>query len=256
MSASPSVSPPDRVPRRLTVLTRRAGVLGVTGAVALLLGSGVASAHVTAQPGTAEQGGFAKVSLRTPSEEDTATTVKLEVTLPIDHPIPSVSTEPMPGWTATVEKTALPTPIKTDDGEVTQAVSKVTWTGGQIGPNQFVDFNLLLGPLPTNTDQLVFKTVQTYSNGDVVRWIENRTPGGEEPEHPAPTLTLTPATGEGHHGGSATDTTAATGMDHHGGGGSGGGAALTLGIIGVLLGLAGVVLGGLALRRRSGGSTG
>jgi hypothetical protein len=37
---------------------------------------------------------------------------------------------------------------------------------------------------------LVFKAVQTYDNGDVVRWIDTSTPGGAEPDHPAPTVTL------------------------------------------------------------------
>ncbi|HEY3604568.1 MAG TPA: DUF1775 domain-containing protein, partial [Sporichthyaceae bacterium] len=40
--------------------------------------------------------------------------------------------------------------------------------------------------------ELTFKVLQTYSNGDVVRWIEegSDTPGAEAPEHPAPTLEL------------------------------------------------------------------
>jgi uncharacterized protein len=37
---------------------------------------------------------------------------------------------------------------------------------------------------------LTFKALQTYSNGDVVRWIEQSAPGGPEPEHPAPSVTL------------------------------------------------------------------
>ncbi len=45
----------------------------------------------------------------------------------------------------------------------------------------FEDFTVSLGPLPTNTDRLVFKAIQTYSNGDVVRWIDTPTPGGAGP---------------------------------------------------------------------------
>ena len=43
------------------------------------------------------------------------------------------------------------------------------------------------------TDQLVFKALQTYADGEVVRWIEDQAPGGEGPERPAPTLQLAAA---------------------------------------------------------------
>lgn len=223
---------------------RRIAVIGVVCAAALVGAVGTASAHVTAQPGTAAQGTYTAVAFRTPNEEDKADTVKLEVSFPTDHPIASVSVEPVPGWTATVQKSTLATPIQTDDGTVTQAVSKITWSGGKIMPGQYQDFSVSLGPLPTDTDKLVFKALQTYDNGEVVRWIENAPPGGPEPEHPAPTLTLTKAPD------AAATTPAGTST-------SGGAAALTLGIIGTVLGLIGAVLGGLALRRRTpGGETG
>ena len=37
----------------------------------------------------------------------------------------------------------------------------------------------------------MFKALQTYSNGDIVRWIDLQQPGQSEPEHPAPVLLLT-----------------------------------------------------------------
>jgi uncharacterized protein YcnI len=234
-----------------------------TGVVALIAGGalfglpGVASAHVTAQPGSAAPGGYTLVSFRTPNEEDTAATVKLEVSFPTDHPIASASVEAVPGWTATVDKAALATPIKTDDGEVNQAVSKITWSGGQLGPGAFQDFPVLLGPLPSDTDKLVFKAVQTYSNGDVVRWIDVPAPGAPEPEHPAPTVALTAAPGA-----DLVSTTQAAGDPPHAAHSAGGSppaadragapvasAGLILGILGCGIGGLGAVLGGLALRR-------
>jgi periplasmic copper chaperone A len=56
-----------------------------------LLLTGPASAHVSVQPGTAEQGGFTKVAFRVPNERANASTSKLEVILPTDHPISFVS---------------------------------------------------------------------------------------------------------------------------------------------------------------------
>jgi uncharacterized protein YcnI len=226
------------------LISSRAAIVTALTAGVLLTAAGTAFAHVTVDPGTAAQGGDAKIAFRTPNEEDSANTVKLEVSFPTGHPIPSVLVEPIPGWTAAVDKVNLAAPIKTDDGEVTQAVSKITWSGGQVAPGQFQDFDVSLEGLPSDTDSLVFKTVQTYSNGDVVRWIDTAPAGGPEPEHPAPTLTLT----------KAGDSDTATASPTPGSGGSGSTAAVTLGILGAVLGLIGAVLGGLALRRRPGSS--
>jgi uncharacterized protein YcnI len=239
----------SRSMRAFARLGRRAAVVTIISAAAFAGIAGSASAHVTAQPGNAVQGSYAKVAFRTPNEEDSAATIKLEVSFPTDHPIASVSIEPVPGWAVAVDKTNLATPIKTDDGELSQAVSKITWSGGQLTPGQFQDFSVSLGPLPTDTDTLVFKAVQTYSNGDVVRWIEATPPGGPEPEHPAPTLTLTEAAGAdaAGHGAHGDDTS----MASMPGPGRSNGAAITLGIIGAVLGLIGVILGGLGLRRGS-----
>jgi uncharacterized protein YcnI len=144
------------------------------------------------QPGSAEQGGFTKVAFRVPNERANASTSKLEVTLPKDHPISFVSTRAVPGWTATVDKAALDKPITVEGATVTEAVSKITWTGGKIGAGQFEDFEVSFGPLPKDTDKLVFKALQTYDNGDVVSWIDTSADAAAEPANPAPALTLKP----------------------------------------------------------------
>jgi uncharacterized protein YcnI len=115
------------------------------------------------------------------------------VEFPADHPIPSVSVLEKPGWTFTTTKTPLPKPVQTENGQVTEAVSTITWTGGQIPPGAFDLFTVLAGPLPKNVNQLQFKATQTYSDGNVVQWIEPTVKGGAEPEHPAPVLKLTKA---------------------------------------------------------------
>lgn len=70
--------------------TRVLAVAGVVLAGGFLF-VGPASAHVSANPSTAEQGGFTKISLRVPTESDTASTVKLTVSIPQDTPVPFVS---------------------------------------------------------------------------------------------------------------------------------------------------------------------
>ncbi|MFC4052540.1 YcnI family protein [Actinomadura syzygii] len=173
-------------------VARRVGAVAALSAASVLGLASAASAHVTANPKTAEKGSYAKISFRVPNERDDASTTKLVVNLPADHPLSSVSVRPLPGWTAKVEKAKLAQPIKTEGGELTEAVSKITWTGGKIEAGQFQEFDVSMGPLPTDTDQLVFKTDQTYSNGEVVKWEENPVDGPNEPEHPAPALKLVP----------------------------------------------------------------
>ncbi|MBV6703400.1 YcnI family protein [Kitasatospora aureofaciens] len=242
-------------------VSRRAAAAAVLAGAAVLATAVPAFAHVTVQPGTAPQGGFPAVAFRVPDESDTASTTKLEVTLPADHPVASVATEAVPGWTATVEKTKLATPLKTDDGDrITEAVSKITWTanaGAKIAPGQFQDFRISLGPLPTDTDKLVFKALQTYDDGTVVRWIDESAPGQAEPQHPAPALTLTKAAAEGASASASGD---ASGSDSHpaaasasdGSSSSSDSAARTLGIVGIVVGVVGAALGVLGLRRRTG----
>ena len=176
--------------RRFRLLLVAALAVALVAVVALPAG-----AHVTITPSSAPKGGFEVLSFNVPNEEDNANTVKLEVTFPTNTPIASVSTQPMFGWTAAAEKVTLAKPITTDDGQVTQAVSKITWTAtnGGLNPGEFDLFTISAGPLPTKTNKLTFKVLQTYSNGDVVSWIEPTVKGAPEPEHPAPTLTLTKA---------------------------------------------------------------
>jgi uncharacterized protein YcnI len=178
---------------RLAVLA--ALVVGVLALLALPAG-----AHVSIKPSSAPKGGFEVLSFNVPNEQDDANTVKVEVQFPTKFPIASVRTQPMPGWTAAVERSTLAKPMKTDDGEITEAVTKVTWTAsaGGLQPGEFDLFTISAGPLPTKTNKLTFKAIQTYSNGDVVSWIQQTVKGAPEPEHPAPTLTLTSA-GDDHH---------------------------------------------------------
>ena len=65
----------------------RVGVgIGATVAAILAL-PGIAQAHVTVQPGSAEGGGFSVVAFRVPNERDDASTRQVRVTLPEDQPI-------------------------------------------------------------------------------------------------------------------------------------------------------------------------
>ncbi|MDI1452663.1 YcnI family protein [Streptomyces sp. ATE26] len=175
---------------------RRAGAVVALSGLGVLAAAGVASAHVTVHPESYAKGATDGVlTFRVPNEEDTASTSKVQVFLPTDHPVLGVLVHPQDGWKPKVTTTKLRTPVKTDDGTITEAVSQITWTGGKIGAGEYADFDVAFGQLPDNTGQLTFKTLQTYSDGKIARWIEAPS-GGEEAENPAPTLKLTEGGGE------------------------------------------------------------
>ena len=225
-------------------LLRRTGVVTAAVAASVIALGGPASAHVTVNPNSATKGGYTKVSFRVPTESDTASTTKVEVSLPTATPIASVSLKPLPGWSATTVKSKLATPIKTDDGELTEAVTRITWTanaGSEVKPGQFQEFDVSLGPLP-DADQIVFKALQTYSDGTTVRWIDEPSTDGSEPEHPAPVLKLTAATDKADA--PAVAPVAATTTDD---GGQGGTSAW--GIAGLAVAVVALILGLLAYRR-------
>jgi periplasmic copper chaperone A len=168
-------------------------VAAVAVAAALALPA-AASAHVTLQPSTAPADGFTRLDVRVPNERDDAGTVKVDVQMPPGFAF--VSYEPRPSWKVTVKREKLAEPIEVEGGfEVDEGVAQITWSGGVIKPGEFVDFGLSLRmPKGEAGDKLTFKALQTYDDGEVVRWI-----GPEDADEPAPVVTLTaPASGGGH----------------------------------------------------------
>lgn len=177
--------------------SRRRGLLGLVsallGLVLLVVAAPLASAHVRVD-GQASPGGYSVLTFRVPTESDTASTPSLKVTFPSSTPITSVSTQPKAGWKASVSTKKLSKPVTTEDGsQLTTYVSTVTWkaTGHGIAPGEFDTFAVSAGPIP-DTSQLSFPAEQGYSDGSVVKWNQIQS-GDTEPEHPAPTLTVTKA---------------------------------------------------------------
>ncbi|WP_369259434.1 YcnI family protein [Streptomyces sp. R35] len=241
---------------------RRAGLVAALTTAGVLTASGAAFAHVTVHPESYAKGATDGVlTFRVPNEEDTASTTKVQVFLPTDHPVLGVLVTPQAGWTAKVTTTKLKTPVKTDDGTITDAVSEITWTGGRIRHGEYQDFDVAFGQLPDSTDELSFKTLQTYSDGNVARWIEVTPKGGEEPENPAPVLALTAKAAEedGSDGGSTSDSSSGSGTASRSGSSPAAAAkssasssdstARGLGIAGLIVGVLGLAAAGFAIAR-------
>lgn len=140
----------------------------VATAVAVVALAPGAAAHVSVEPAEAARGTDATLTFRVPNERDDAATVALAIELPAGTE--RVEPGDVAGWTATVE------------------AGVVRWRGGRIEGDGSQAFPLTLGPLP-DTDQVVFRAVQTYDSGEVVRWTE----GGSGTDRPAPVLRLTGA---------------------------------------------------------------
>jgi uncharacterized protein YcnI len=170
-------------------MRRTATIASIT---ALLAVPAAAQAHVTLQPNEVTAGGFTRLDVRVPNERDDASTTKVEVKFPAGFT--SVSTEPVPGWTVKETRSKLAQPQTNDEGEqITDRVDTITWTGdgrqGKIGPGQFQDFGLSVAVPDKPGNSLTFKALQTYSNGEVVRWI-----GAPDADEPAPQVKLTSGT--------------------------------------------------------------
>ena len=241
----------------------RIAAAGALAASAVLALSVPAFAHVTVQPeGTAAKGGYAVVDFRVPNERDNASTTKLEVSFPAGHPLTSALPVPVDGWKIKVDKATLDKPVEVHGEKITEAVSRITWTaeGKGIEPGYLQKFPVSIGQLPEDADELVFKAIQTYSNKEVVRWIEVPQEGQEEPESPAPVLALSAAE-DGHHGASGSSDAAEEASDDaeaaaqstasEDSGDTSDTTARILGIVGIVVGAAGVAYGVLAGRRRT-----
>jgi uncharacterized protein YcnI len=227
----------------------RVAAAAAATAVLVIAAPLAASAHVHVDPDRAAPGSYTTLTFTVPTESATAGTVKLEVDLPTKTPFGSVSYQPMPGWKTTVVTEKLATPVKTDDGTVTEAPTRITWTadpGVQVGPGAFEDFVVQAGPVP-DTKSIVLPVTQTYSDGTVVQWNQPTPASGQEPEHPAPTVyvnAVPPADPETVHSLVTSAPVASSGTS------AADGVAIGLGIAGLALGAIALVVAVFALTRR------
>ena len=148
---------------------KRAVVLATVAAVSLVLAQS-AFAHAILSPPVAKSKVLQQFTLSVPTEEEGATTTKIELTVPDGFAIDSF--EAAPGWKRTVQATG--------SGEEA-VVQKVTWSGGKVptGEDSVFHFNASLGSNKT----YVADVRQTYSSGKIVDWN-----GAESSDTPAPRI--------------------------------------------------------------------
>lgn len=210
--------------------------LALVAALALAVPAG-AGAHVTLQPDEAAAGDYTVLDVRVPNERDDSATTKVAVQFPPGFAFASYQS--VAGWSVDVKMAKLAKPISSHGERITEQVSQMTWTAESeragIQPGQFIDFPISVQIPGEAGDTLTFKALQTYDNGEVVRWI-----GAPESEEPAPQVTVT-AGNEGH-GAAGSDSSEATDEESDG-------ASEGLGIVALIIGALGLLLAGLALLR-------
>ncbi len=157
---------------------------------AALIAPASAQAHISLHPNTIPAGAFATLDVRVPGEQEGAYVTRVDVLFPTGFT--GVDYENVPGWSARVIEAKLPTPIKEDGETINTEVSQIvwTWTGplGKVDNGQFINFPLSLAiPEDAAGKALEFRTVQSYSNGAVIHWIEPSLTA----EHPSPRINVT-----------------------------------------------------------------
>lgn len=167
---------------------------GAAALAALLVAPAVARAHAEVEPSEAARGSTVALEFTIPDERGADDpTARIAIKLPGDAIVPGVVPKAADGWTIAVKSRALAAPVLVDGEAIDSVVDTITYVATEPGATPSA-FTVSMGPLPGDADALMFKVAQTYASGAVIRWVQPTPPGGEEPEFPAPTLTLT---GEG-----------------------------------------------------------
>ncbi len=143
-----------------------------------LAATGVAWAHVRVVPEEVPADSFQVLTVRVPTEKDVPTT-EVRVEVPEGFTISQV--KPVPDWEYELEEEA-------------GVVRAITWSGGEIGPTEFQEFDVQ-GKTPEEAGEYPWRAFQTYEDGSVVEWA-----GPEDAEEPASVVTVA----EGDHHGAAT----------------------------------------------------
>ncbi|MET0726454.1 MAG: YcnI family protein [Leifsonia sp.] len=235
--------------RRTPVIAAAALGGGVLLALAAPL---AASAHVGVTPSGTAAGSYSVLTFAVPHGcEGSPTTV---VAIDIPEGVLSVTPTINPGWTVEKVVTTLDEPETDAHGNsITERVSQVVYTAKTPLADGYRDTFALQLPLPADAagETLLFPVTQTCEVG-VTEWNEETPEGGEEPEHPAPAITVTEAAGDEHGHGAEAESD-----EHEDAAASEDAAsqpdvlARVLGIAGLVVGTVGIVVAVVARRSRT-----
>jgi uncharacterized protein YcnI len=238
-------------------------VAAASAAVAIVVwwAPGSALAHVGVDKDEVEAGSSTSLgfSFSHGCEESPTNSMSFQIPEGVYDAVPQVHA----GWDIEVEREDLAEPVEGAHGqEITDRASVITFTAreGFDVPNGQKDTFVLSFTAPEQEGPLSFPVIQGCVEG-TNDWIEAWDGTGAEPESPAPFVTVVAGSGGDDHE-EGTETTVATGGDDtvvettvaSGGGDDGDdgdddGGSNALAITGVVLGAAGLGLGGVAFAR-------
>lgn len=227
-----------------TALRAGAALLGAGALV--LLGSGIANAHVTVTPSTAEAGAYSVLTFSVPHGCGDSPTTRIAINMPdtIAAATPTVN----PGWE--LEKVTVPLDGAATDSHgntLSERVDQILYTARTPLPADVRDVFEIQLQIPEDAagSALTFPVVQSCESGEE-SWIQ--TPAADQNAHeldaPAPTFTVTAATVQGAHGTHATEETS-----DHAAPAEGAGSGNAWGMAGLATGVAGIVVGVVAIVR-------
>lgn len=247
--------------------------LGLAGGAAAALALGLAapaSAHVTVTPSETAAGAYTVLTFSVGHGCDGSPTTGIRIQIP--EGINAVTPTRNDYYAVTKQAEQLDPPVTDAHGnELTERVATVTYTARTDLPDGFRDTFELSLQLPEDAEgqTMTFPVVQSCVQGENP-WTEVPAEGQSEDdlEYPAPAFTVTAAGEDGHHDDAAEEpadetaegvsVTEASGepADEAASDADGSGSATGLAIAGLVAGVAGLLVGGLALARGRGRTTG
>ncbi len=179
---------------------------GLAISAVVVFGSSLpALAHVGLEPSEVPGGSGATLSFRIGHGCDGEATDSVSILMPAG--VASVSPFPKPGWDLEIERGELPAPIAADDQQITEGVTKVTWSGGSLAEGQTDVFQIRASVFGDDGERVFFPVVQACGSSEHA-WIEVPTDGsdGHDLDEPAPSLVIAAGEGEGPSSGTNPQT--------------------------------------------------
>jgi uncharacterized protein YcnI len=219
--------------RRAALAASRASAALTILVAAMLSAAPTAFAHVGITPRQAAAGGYTKLSFGVPHGCDGSSTTRIAVQIP--EGVVSVKPQVAPGWEIATTTGPYAEPVELHGDTLTEGVVEVVWEGGPLSDSHLAEFGMSVRLPDAPGETIAFPVIQTCVEGET-GWIQiaaasdSDEAGGEELEHPAPTIELLAASG-GH--GEAAD--------------AGGERSSLASMGGLVLGALGFVTGSMAL---------
>lgn len=202
----------------------------VAAAAGVALAAASADGHVQVRPAEAAPGDPVLWTVLVPNERDVATT-RVELAIPAG--VLPFAYEPLPGWTRRVTKNP------------DQSVRSVVWSG-RLEPEEVLTTQFL-ATTPEAEGPIAWKAIQTYADGQKVRWI-----GSADSEEPAAVTEITASAPRENAGGEGGDAAAAEATADEQPSDGGGDTLALMALVVAGLGLAAGVAALLVARRRPG----